>query len=192
MILSAIAKLLKKNKHLHMLCRNFKMLLIRKKYGLKYVSRTFFLGGKAKLCKDIRAGDFSYIGPNCCIGPKVIIGRFTMLANNVSILGDDHIFSDPTVPIIFSGRPELKETYIGDDVWVGAYSIIMSGVNIQDGAIIGAGSVVTKDVPAYTIFAGSPAKFIKYRFDDDKIDVHQKMLKTNKFEIKYCKEKTVF
>ncbi|NRD20814.1 CatB-related O-acetyltransferase [Winogradskyella eckloniae] len=56
---------------------------------------------------------------------------------------------------------------IGNDVWVGAHSLILSGVKINDGAIIAANSVVTKEVPAYAIVAGSPAKVIKYRFSPE-------------------------
>ena len=74
-----------------------------------------------------------------------------MLANDVHILGGDHSYDKAGVPIIFSGRGTLKETIIGDDVWIGAYSIIMSGVRIGNGAIIAAGSVISRDVPAYSI-----------------------------------------
>jgi acetyltransferase-like isoleucine patch superfamily enzyme len=112
-----------------------------------------------------------------------------MLAHNVSIVGGDHIFSNPNYPIIFSGRPQLERTVIGEDVWIGAYSIIIAGVKIGNGAIIGAGSVVTKDIPEYTIFAGSPAKFIKMRFSDKDILTHKNMLLNNKFKMSYCKDK---
>lgn len=59
-----------------------------------------------------------------------------------------------------------KKTTIGNDVWIGCNAIVLSGVNIGNGAIIAAGAVVTKDVPPYSIVAGNPAKVIKYRFDD--------------------------
>lgn len=70
----------------------------------------------------------------------------------------------------FSGS---KKTIIGNDVWVGRRAIIMPGVTIGDGAIIGAGAVVTKDVPPYAIVAGTPAKILRYRFDNS---VVQKLL----------------
>jgi acetyltransferase-like isoleucine patch superfamily enzyme len=66
------------------------------------------------------------------------------------------------VPMVFQKRTEA-DIKIGNDVWIGANSVITSGVSIADGAIIGAGSVVTKDVSANTIVGGVPAKFIKYR-----------------------------
>ena len=89
-----------------------------------------------------------------------------MLASNVAIVGGDHNFGTIGVPTIFNGRgdEEEKEVIIEKDVWVGFGAIIMHGVKLGEGSIIGAGSVVTKDIEPYTIVAGNPAKFIKYRF----------------------------
>ena len=78
---------------------------------------------------------------------------------------------------MFSGRDVLKPTYIGDDVWIGKHSVIMTGVKIGNGAIVAAGSVVTKDVEPYTIVGGVPAKFIKMRFTDEEIKLHEAMLR---------------
>jgi acetyltransferase-like isoleucine patch superfamily enzyme len=165
------------------------MLVLRKRYRLKNVSKTFFMGGLSSISKDLVALDYSYIGPNCQIGSKVKIGRYTMLANNVSIIGGDHLFSNPETPIIFSGRPVLKDTHIGDDVWIGAFSILMAGVTIGNGSIIGTGSLVTKDIPPYCIYAGVPAKLIRKRFNDAEIEIHKKMLAQTSINISFCKEK---
>ena len=68
------------------------------------------------------------------------------------------------------GHPACKgDIIVGNDVWIGAKSTIMSGVKIGDGSIVGAGSTVTKDVPPYSIVAGNPAKFIKFRFTEEQI-----------------------
>jgi virginiamycin A acetyltransferase len=68
------------------------------------------------------------------------------------------------------GHPSCKgDIVIGDDVWIGAKSTIMSGVKIGNGAIVGATSTVTKDVPPYAIVAGNPAKIVKYRFTENQI-----------------------
>ena len=63
----------------------------------------------------------------------------------------------------------IEKTHIGNDVWIGSGVLIKSGINIGDGAIIGAGSIVTHDVPPYEIWAGSPARLIRKRFDDETI-----------------------
>ena len=72
---------------------------------------------------------------------------------------------------IKSDFDEILPVKIGNDVWVGANSLVMGGITIGDGAIIGAGSIVTKDVPSYAIVVGSPAKIIKYRFDEKTIEI---------------------
>lgn len=61
------------------------------------------------------------------------------------------------------------ETVIGNDVWIGAKSIIRAGIKIADGAVVGSGSIVTKDIGPYEIWAGNPARFIRKRFDDETI-----------------------
>lgn len=119
---------------------------------------------------------------------KLIIGNFCSIARNFTVfLGGDHrINRITTYPFghinqkIFnkfdgSGHPSSKgDVVIGNDVWVGAYSTVMSGVRIDDGAVIGANSVVTKNVPAYAIVAGNPAKIISMRFSENTI---QELLK---------------
>lgn len=160
--------------------RRIKRAYYIRKYRLRNVSKKFLATrGLKRVSKDILADDYSYIGPNCLIYPKVKIGKFSILANNVSILGSDHNYRIAGTPIIFSGRDELCETIIGRDVWIGAYSIIMTGVKIGDGAIVAAGSVVTKDVLPYSIYAGIPARKIKDRFSEQEQEIHKKMLSDN-------------
>lgn len=68
------------------------------------------------------------------------------------------------------GHPKSKgPTIIGNDVWIGQFSLILSGVTVGDGAVIGAKAVVTKDVPPYAIVAGNPARLIRYRFSQEQI-----------------------
>lgn len=164
-----------KNKIRH-IYRMLRMFYLRKRFNLKYVSKSFYLGKSTKLSSDLIAKDFSYIGPNSIIYPKVTLGKYSMIANNVSIVGGDHNFDKPMTPIIFSGRGRLKQTIIGDDVWIGAHSIIKAGVKIGDGAIVAMGSVVTKDLNSYTIYAGVPAKKIKKRFNEEDEKRHMAML----------------
>lgn len=166
-----------KNK-IRLFLRNLKIYYFRRKYNLKNVHKTFYMAGKSQISSDITCDEYVYIGPNCMIYPKVSIGAYTMLANNVSIIGGDHNFNKLGVPIIFSGRGILSETIIGKDVWVGAHTIIKTGVKIGNGAIIASGSVVTKDIEPYVICGGVPAKKIKNRFNSlEDIKKHQSMLK---------------
>jgi acetyltransferase-like isoleucine patch superfamily enzyme len=127
-------------------------------------------------------GKYSYCGYDCeIINAK--IGNFTSIANNVVIGGANHPMDWVGMsPVFYEGRDSItkkfskfkldepKVCHIGNDVWIGRSSIVLSGVSISDGAVIGAGSVVTKDVPSYAIVAGNPAKFIRSRFDDETIN----------------------
>ena len=157
-----------------------------KKYGLKNVHPKFLATSDLNgVAKDITAGAYSYIGPRSIIYPKVFIGNYTMIANDVCIIGADHNFRSPGTPTIFAGREKLRNTIIGNDVWIGARSIIMVGTKIGNGAIIAAGSVVTKDIEPYTIYGGVPAKKIKDRFSSSEIEIHEKMLSQPPSELSY-------
>lgn len=161
--------------------RRIKSWCYRNLYHLNNVSKSVYFGGHSAISKDLVAGKYVYIGPNCRIYPKVRIGAFTMLANNVSIIGGDHKYDKVGTPIIFSGRGNIKETQIGSDCWIGAFSIIMCGVKIGDGSIIAAGSVVTKDVEPYSIYGGIPAHKIKERFSSIE-DIKEHVTGIQKFE----------
>ena len=119
------------------------------------------------------------------IGDKLIIGKFCAIAKNVKFImnGANHKISGiSTYPFQIFGNgweevmpkagdlPYKGDTIIGNDVWIGYDAIIMAGVKIGDGAIIASRSVVTKDVPAYTIVGGNPANIIKARFDQENIE----------------------
>lgn len=157
--------------------RIIKAFYYRKRYRLKNVHITTYFGGASKISSDLVTREYVYIGPNCNIYPKVCIEAYSMLANNVSIIGGDHNYDISGVPIIFSGRAELKKTKIERDCWIGAHSIIMCGVTIGEGSIIAAGSIVTKDIEPYSIYGGIPARKIKNRFDTEiEINKHKQML----------------
>lgn len=164
-------------KSLVVLARRLKWRINQHRYHLKHVSKKFMVAPGSSISRDLVAGAYSWVGPKSLIYPKVQIGRFTMLASEVTIVGGDHNYRAVEIPIVFAGRDELKSTIIGDDVWVGTRSIIMAGVHIGNGAIVAAGSVVTRDVEPYSIVGGVPAKKIKMRFSEDEIERHEMMLK---------------
>lgn len=157
--------------------RQVKRAFYRHKYGLKKISKTCLVSKGCNVSKDLEAKEYTYIGPNCIIYPKVKIGKYSMLANEVQIIGGDHVYNNPNLPIAFSGRETIKSTEIGDDCWIGARCTILVGVKIGDGAIVAAGSVVTKDIEPYTINAGVPSKKIRMRFTEEEIALHKEMLK---------------
>jgi maltose O-acetyltransferase len=111
----------------------------------------------------IEIGHHSSIGIRCKIPADLKIGNHVMMGPEVVILGTNHKFEDTSRPIQSQGYEEGQPVHIEDDVWIGARAIILSGLVIGKGAIIGAGSVVTKDVPAYAICAGNPARVIRFR-----------------------------
>ncbi len=116
-------------------------------------------------------------------GDKLIIGKFCMIASGVSFImnGANHLTEAiSSYPFAIFGNgweramdgkayPSKGDTVVGNDVWIGHQATIMAGVNIGDGAIIAAHSLVTKDVSPYSIVGGNPAKEIRKRFNDTQI-----------------------
>ena len=114
--------------------------------------------------EGLTMGDNSNIGPYNYIGcsGKITIGNNVMLAPRVSIYAENHVFDHPEILIRDQGV-EKKEVIIEDDCWIAANSILLAGVTIGQGSVVAAGSVVTENVPPYSVVAGVPAKFIKSR-----------------------------
>lgn len=111
---------------------------------------------------------------------KIKIGSFSSIASNTIIQEYNHKYNRISTYYmnnnIFEGKVDddiysKGDIVIGEDVWLGSNSVVLSGVNIGRGAIIGAGSVVTKDIPPYVIAAGNPAKVIKRRFSKEVIEL---------------------
>lgn len=127
---------------------------------------------------DSKIGRHSFCGYDCDVY-RAHIGAFTSIANGVVLGGARHPMEWVGMsPVFYAGRDSVKakfsehllaeppEVDIGNDVWIGRSAIVLGGVTIGDGAVVGAGSVVTKSVPSYAIVAGNPARIIRYRFED--------------------------
>lgn len=109
---------------------------------------------------NVHIGNSTIIGiGNVIIGP-VTVGNDVMFAQNIVVSGLNHGFEDITVPPSRQ-KVSCKQIVISDNVWIGANSTVTAGVTIGKHSIIGAGSVVTKDIPAYSVAVGNPAKVIK-------------------------------
>lgn len=126
-----------------------------------------------------KLGRYSYVGYDSEV-VNCEIGSFCSIANGFIAGGAKHPLEWlSTSPVFYDvsggtnyhlGHLTIEttvRTYIGNDVWIGSRAIILQGVHIGTGAVVGAGAVVTKDVPPYAVVAGCPAKIIKYRFDSD-------------------------
>lgn len=160
-------------------------------YGVaQYLPRTFWPGGFVFSCfrASLLRGMGCVIGQRCELEPwidvglkpniqvgsycqinkgvalrNVKMGDHVMIAPDVIILDRVHRFDKIDVPMVFQAVERFTETVIENDVWIGQRAIVMPGIHIGKGAIVGAGAVVTKDVPSYSIVAGVPAKIIKSR-----------------------------
>ena len=109
----------------------------------------------------ITCGDNFYANAHCLIFGEITFGDNVLIGPKVIMFGRDH-YMKRTAPINTQGYLRDPIT-VGNDVWIGSAAIILKGVKIGDGAVVAAGSVVTKDVEPYTIVAGNPARFVKYR-----------------------------
>lgn len=153
--------------------------LSKVKYHKYKIAEGFHAGARVKIWgkSKIEIGKNFYIGRDSFIESDVIIGNNVIWANRVALVGRyDHHYQQPGVPIRLASQIRDRDyswkgldqiTIIENDVWVGYGSTILSGVTIKEGSIIAAGSLVTKDVDPYSIYAGVPAKKVRDRFDTE-------------------------
>jgi acetyltransferase-like isoleucine patch superfamily enzyme len=135
-------------------------------------TKNIFLGNRCSIGEECRIWTTKakvVIGDDVLFGPKVTVltgnHRFDIVGKRISEISDNEKAGTEDKDVVFCG-----------DNWIGANATILKGVTIGEGAIVGAASVVTVDVPAYSIVAGNPAKVIKMRFAEDQITEHKKLL----------------
>lgn len=121
----------------------------------------------ATFSSKIKIGNNSGLGISCRVPAGVTIGEDVMMGPNCCIYTRNHKFDRTDIPMWKQGFQEIKPVNIGNDVWIGKNVIILPGVNIGNGSIIGAGAIVTKDVPDYAVVGGNPARVLKYRKKTD-------------------------
>lgn len=181
-----------------------------KKYDCKLASGLSSLGkhvellleehvrlGRIKIDGNTHAfGAYTYMRSGGELYGSCEIGRFCSIGSNVIIgLEKNKHPTDWLTTSLFTSKIEkeyvlsqiAKPTRIGNDCWIGRDAVIMSGVTIGDGAVIGTRALVAYDVPPYAIFAGVPAKLIKYRFSDELIE-HISKTRWWDIEVKYLEK----
>lgn len=167
-----------------------KLKKINKRYNSKGKIQSVEVDEQARLdctteiARDVRIGAHACIGKHTYVqvGTEILsakIGAFCSIGTNCHIGMYEHpIDNVSTSSRLYLQMLDGKAFYtdipepavIGNDVWIGSNSTVLGGVHIGDGAVIGAGAVVTKDVPPYAVVGGVPAKIIKYRFSPEKIE----------------------
>jgi acetyltransferase-like isoleucine patch superfamily enzyme len=117
-------------------------------------------GGEIKVGENTSFNSGVHI--NAAVCGKIFIDKNCLIGPNVVMRTADHIFTNADVPIRLQGH-KCQNIFLEEDVWIGANVVITGGVTISKGCVIGAGSVVTKNIPEYSIAVGVPARVIKSR-----------------------------
>ncbi|MDG5471370.1 DapH/DapD/GlmU-related protein [Jeotgalibacillus sp. ET6] len=133
------------------------------KVMLKHCGDNINIEKGASFGRNISLGNNSGIGIDAELSSDIYIGSNVMMGPECRIYTQNHSFQNKNIPMYMQGFSTVKPVHIDDDVWIGSRVIILPGVKVGKGSIIGAGSVVTKDVPEYSVVAGNPAKVVKYR-----------------------------
>ena len=125
-----------------------------------------YLFSRVKYRRNLIIGTNSIWNEGCWINARggIEIGSNVLIGPHCIIQSQNHVFEDVTKPICLQGYVR-KPVKIEDDCWIGARVIILPGVHIGRGSVIGAGSVVTKSIPPYSVAVGSPARVIRSRLD---------------------------
>ncbi|MEH6470000.1 MAG: acyltransferase [Halopseudomonas sp.] len=142
--------------------------LCKQKFKHFSESAEFRPGAYAVACTRISLGDRVVIRPGCMLfadprlnGAGITIEDGVMLGSAVHIYVHNHRYDDISLPIIDQGHYPSEPVVLKSGCWIGANAIILPGVTVGQNAVVGANSVVTRDIPAYTVYAGNPARLIR-------------------------------
>lgn len=133
------------------------------KLFLKSCGKDVNIEKKSRFSHQTILGDRSGIGIGSHLYGPVKVGNDVMMGPECWIYTQNHATKNTDVSMCFQGFYPVQPVEIGNDVWIGGRVTILPGVKIGNGVIVGAGAVVTKDVPDFAVVAGNPAKIVKYR-----------------------------
>lgn len=125
------------------------------------------IDANSRVTSDVRIGDYSYVNHSSSL-QNCDVGKFCSISSGVNISPYNHNLEGITTHPIGDCEREIRRVKIGNDVLISLNATIMEGVHIGDGAVIAAGAIVTHDVGKYELWGGVPARFIRYRIEDDK------------------------
>ena len=145
--------------------RGFRNALVRA--YTRHAGKNISIGRYSQIHKNTSIGNNSGVGYACRIDNAVTIGDNVMMGPEVLIYTRNHNTSNPDIPIREQGMGEWKPVVIEDDVWIGARVCILPGVTIGKGSVLGACTVVAKDIPPYSVVVGNPGKVIKSRKNNE-------------------------
>lgn len=137
-------------------CHNSGRIVVGRGCIFKQQAKILTNGGAIEIGKGVQVGYFTVIASHGSIS----IGDETLIAEHVTIRGSQHCYDQGTVPKAEQGY-DVRPVVIGRNVWIGAKAVILPGVTIGDHAVVGAGAVVTRSVPAGVVVVGNPARVIK-------------------------------
>lgn len=142
--------------------------LCKRKFKYFHDTAEFRPGAYAVGCSRISIGKRVVIRPGTMLhadtrenGAGIIIEDNVLIGSGVQIYVDTHKFDDPNIPLIDQGYYESREVVLRNGCWIGANTIILPGVTIGENAVVGAGSIVTKDISSRTVAVGNPAKIMR-------------------------------
>ena len=137
---------------------------------VKYCGKNVNIEQNVTFGEEMEIGENSTIGFNSDIYGPVIIGKNVMIGPELVVYTRNHETSRTDIPMMEQGGTEFRKVVIEDDVWIGRRVLVLPGVTIRKGCIVGAGAVVTKTFPEYSVIAGNPAIVVKSRIQCDNKD----------------------
>lgn len=155
------------------LVRQILLPLLRWRWGAEELGEGFQWGRNLLVGPGSRIGRYAYLGPGFASHGPVVVGDLCMVAAGCRVVGADHLIDRAGTPTRLGWPNEPRRpTIFGLDAWIGERVTIREGVTIGAGAVVGSAATVVRDVPPYTIVAGTPARVIRDRFSAEEKDQH--------------------